>query len=389
MARRLLFTDELPDATRRRYGGAIAAMSREAAFSGWEAEAADTPTDPAEVSAGLADVAAQYIDRLLASTGPRVVVIDDLQWLDPSSEGMVDLVVDRCAHHPLIVLAAARPGPLPNWTSRDDIDRIRLGGLDEPETARLATIVARAAVDADGARSIHERTGGNPLFVGETVRAFLEDGTLQWRDGLVAMTGMGGSRVPITLRAILGARIDALAPAARDALGVASIVGITFRPAVVEELLDAPVEPEVFEHLAASSLVFPLDDDRWRFAHSLIHDAAYAGLLASRRRVLHARLADRLERGPDTTTPGQIAVHRVAAGDAVRAIPLLREAAESALGLGAVTEAAAYWGQAAELADADDPDAAALDRARADEALATLEALREAVAPGSARGEPV
>jgi adenylate cyclase len=389
MARRLLFTDELPDATRRRYGGAIAAMSREAAFSGWEAEAADTPTDPAEVSAGLADVAAQYIDRLLASTGPRVVVIDDLQWLDPSSEGMVDLVVDRCAHHPLIVLAAARPGSLPNWTSRDDIDRIRLGGLDEPETARLATIVARAAVDADGARSIHERTGGNPLFVGETVRAFLEDGTLQWRDGLVAMTGTGGSRVPITLRAILGARIDALAPSARDALGVASIVGITFRPAVVEELLDGSLEPEAFEHLAASSLVFPLDGDRWRFAHSLIHDAAYAGLLASRRRVLHARLADRLERGPDTTTPGQIAVHRVAAGDAVRAIPLLREAAESALGLGAVTEAAAYWRQAAELADADDPDAAARDRARADEALATLEALREAVAPGSARGEPV
>jgi predicted ATPase len=388
MARRLLFTDDLPDATRRRYGGAIAAMSREAAFSGWEAEAVDTPTDPAEVSAALAEVAAQYIDRLLASTGPRVVVIDDLQWLDPSSEGMVDLVVDRSAHHPLIVLAAARPGSLPNWTSRDDIDRIRLGGLDEPDTARLATIVARAAVDADGARSIHERTGGNPLFVGETVRAFLEDGTLQWRDGRVAMTGTGGSRVPITLRAILGARIDALAPSARDALGVASIVGITFRPAVVEDLLDAPLGPEVFDHLAASSLVFPVDDDRWRFAHSLIHDAAYAGLLASRRRVLHARLADRLDHGPDTTTPGQIAAHRVAAGDIARAIPLLREAAESALGLGAVTEAAAYWRQAAELAEADDPDTAALDRARADEALATLETVRDAVAPGSPRIDP-
>ena len=388
MARRLLFTEDLPDATRRRYGGAIAAMSREAAFSGWEAEAVDTPTDPAEVSAGLAEVAAQYVDRLLATTGPRVVVIDDLQWLDPSSEGMVDLVVDRCAHHPLIVLAAARPGTLPNWTSRDDIDRIALGGLDEPETGKLATIVAKAAVDVDGARSIHERTAGNPLFVGETVRAFLEDGTLQWRDGRVAMTGTGGSHVPITLRAILGARIDALPPSARDALGVASIIGITFRRAVVEELLDAPLEPDAFEHLAASSLAHPLDDERWRFAHALIHDAAYAGMLASRRRVLHARLADRLERGPDTSTPGQIAAHRVAAGDAERAIPLLREAAESALGLGAVAEAAAYWRQAADLADGDDPDAAALDRARADEALETLEMMREAVAPGGARGEP-
>ena len=48
-----------------------------------------------------------------------------------------------------------------------------LQGLAEPETARLATLIARAAVEADGVRSIHQRTAGNPLFVGETVRAFL------------------------------------------------------------------------------------------------------------------------------------------------------------------------------------------------------------------------
>ena len=387
MARRLLYSDALPEERRRRFGGAIAAIARDAAFSGWEAEAADTPTDPSDVSGALAEAAAQYIDRLLATTGPRVVVIDDLQWLDPSSVGMVDLVVERSARNPLVVLAASRPGPLPEWAARDDVDRIQLRGLDEPETGQLATIVARAAVDVDGARSIHERTGGNPLFVGETVRAFLEDGTLQWRDGLVAMTGSGGSRLPITLRAILGARIDALPPRAREALGVASIIGITFRPAVVEELLDAHLEPEVFDQLAASSLVLSHDDERWRFAHALIHDAAYAGVLASRRRVLHARLADRLERGPDMSTPGQIAAHRVAAGDVARAIPLLREAAESALGLGAIGEAAAYWRQAADLVALDDPEAAALDRARAAEALELLEAVREAVAPGGARGE--
>ena len=58
------------------------------------------------------------------------------------------------------------------WTSR---------ASPAPETARLATLVARADLEADGARSIHERTGGNPLFVSETVRAYLEDGTLEWR----------------------------------------------------------------------------------------------------------------------------------------------------------------------------------------------------------------
>ena len=387
MARRLLFTDDVTPETRRRFGGAIAAIARDAAFSGWEAEAAHMPADPTETTAALAEVAERYIDRLIESSGPRVVVIDDLQWLDPSSDGMVELLVDRTATQPLVVLAASRPGSAPAWTTHKTTRRSRLDGLDEPETARLATIVAQAAVDADGARHIHERTGGNPLFVGETVRAFLEDGTLRWRDGLVALTGTGGARMPITLRAVLGARIDSLPSGAREVLGVASIIGITFRPSVVEELLDGPMGPDAFEDLAASLLVVPHHGDLWRFAHALIHDAAYAGLLASRRRELHGRLADRLERGPDQASPGQIAAHRMAAGDAARAIPLLREAAESALALGAVAEAAAFWRQAADLAAVDDPAAAERDRARAAEALETV-AAREVTPAGapSARG---
>ena len=380
MARQLLFTDDLDEGQRRRFGGAIAAIARDAAFSGWEAEAADTPNDPGEVSAALAEVASRYMDRLLAVTGPRVVVIDDLQWLDPSSVGMVDLVIERCASHPLVVLAASRPGPLPAWATHPDVRHISLAGLDEPETARLATIVARAAVDADGARSIHERTDGNPLFVAETVRAFLEDGTLRWRDGIVAMSGSGGTRLPITLRAILGARIDALSPGTREALGVASVIGVSFRPSTVEGLLDGPLATDAFEQLAASALVAPYDDDRWRFAHGLIRDAAYAGLLGSRRRLLHERLADRLELGLEPSTPSLIAAHRVAAGDIARAIPLLRDAAESALALGAVAEAAASWRQAADLEAIDDPAGAEIDRARAAEAIGAFDTFRDAVA---------
>jgi adenylate cyclase len=377
LVRRWLFTDDVPPELRRRYGGAIAAIARDAAFSGWEAEAADMPSDPAEVASTLNEVAAAYLDRLVETTGRRVIVIDDLHWLDPSSVGMVELVIERSADHPVLVLAASRPAPLPDWASRDNVTRMRLDGLAEPETARLATLVARAAVDADGARRIHERTGGNPLFVGETVRAFLEDGTLQWRDGRVAMTGEERSSLPVTLRAVLGARIDALPSEAREALGVASVIGITFHPAVVEELLDAPLEPAALDHLAAGALIVPHDEGRWRFAHALIHDAAYAGLLASRRRDLHGRLADRLEATARGSATGQIAAHRLAAGDAPRAIPLLRDAAESALALGAVAEAAEFWRQAADLAVVEDPEGAAADRARAAEAVRALFALRD------------
>jgi adenylate cyclase len=378
LVRKFLFRDDVPPDVARRYGGAIAVIARDAAFSGWEAEAADMPADPSEVATTLVEVAAGYIDRLLESTGRRVIVIDDLHWLDPSSAGMVELVIDRVREHPLLVLIATRPGEMPVWAGAPGVQRLDLVGLAEPETARLATIVARAAVDADGTRAIHERTGGNPLFVGETVRAFLEDGTLRWHAGRVALAGTGEARMPITLRAVLGARIDALPATARVVLGVASVIGTAFRASDVADLLDEPLDPAAFDQLADAALIVPYDVGEWRFAHSLIHDAAYANLLASRRRVLHNKVADRLERASTAPALGRIAAHRVAAGDIGRAIPLLREAAESALALGAGAEAAAFWTQAADLASSDDPAAAAADRARAGMAAESTAALREA-----------
>jgi class 3 adenylate cyclase len=374
LTRRLLFTEDLPPEEARRYGGAIAAIARDASFSGWEEEAPFMPTDPAEVASALLEVVTRYVDRLLTLAGPRIIVIDDLHWLDPSSVGMVELIVETTADRPLIVLAGTRPSGIPSWVDRPQVERLDLAGLAEPETARLATLIARAAVEAEGVRSIHQRTAGNPLFIGETVRAFLEDGTLAWRDGRVALIETGPPRVPVTLRAVLGARIDGLEPAGREALGVASIIGIVFRENLLEQLLGEALPARTLDHLAEAALIRRSDDGEWRFAHALIRDAAYAGLLASRRRALHARLADHLEARPQAAGPDQIATHRVAAGDTSRALPLLREAAESALALGAASEAAAFWTQAAVLAVADDPTAAASDRERAELALAAAAA---------------
>jgi class 3 adenylate cyclase len=365
LTRRLLFTEDLPPEDAHRFGGAIAAIARDAAFSGWEDEAPYMPSDPAEVATILLDVAARYVDRLFTESGPRILVIDDLHWLDPSSAGLVEMLAEKTASHPFIVLAGTRPSELPAWVGRPGVERLDLAGLAEPETARLATLIARAAVEAEGVRSIHQRTAGNPLFIGETVRAFLEDGTLEWRDGRVALIESGPPRVPVTLRAVLGARIDALEPAAREALGVASVIGITFDERLVEDLVGQRLPPHTLDHLAEAALIRHGDDGEWRFAHALIRDAAYAGLLASRRRAMHAALADHLEASPRVAAPGQVANHRVAAGDSARALPLLREAAESALALGAAAEAASFWQQAADLSALEDPTAAAGDRERA------------------------
>ena len=366
-ARRMLFTPDMDPSVARRFGGAIAAIAREAEFTGWEAEALHMPDDPAEVATTLTEVAGLYIDRVLESAGPRVVVIDDLQWIDSTGIEMVELLVTDAARLPLVVLAAMRPGPPPSWADADHVRRIRIGGLREPESGQLATNVARAALDSDGARRIHERTGGNPLFVSETVRAFLADGTLAEQDGRLTLLDTSHPSLPITLRAVLGARIDALEPAGREILGVASVIGMRFRTSLVEALTGVPVAQNTMQTLAQAALISPIEPDLWRFGHALIRDAAYSGMLAARRRDLHRRAADQLERDDPAPPVAWIARHRAAAGDRERGVPLLDEAAQVALAMGAPAEAAAFWREAAVLAT--DGELSATYLARATDAL--------------------
>jgi predicted ATPase len=365
-ARRLLFQPDLDPPALRRMAGAIAAMARDAEFSGWEAEARWAPVDPVDVHRALAEVARRYLDRLVASFGPRVVVVDDLHWIDRSSSALLGEIVAAARRLPILVLATTRPGPLPAWVEADDVEWLELGGLDAAETGELAADVAGTALAPDDARFVHGRTGGNPLFVSETVRSLLEEGALAIRGGRLALVESGAARaMPISLRGVLGARIDSLSTAARDALGVASVIGETFSSDLVGQLLEERPVKRALERLARSALVVPVDAGPvWRFRHALIREAAYAGLLATRRRTLHARLAEILDRDP-TALPVVIARHLIAAGEPARAIPHLVVAAEAAVELGAIDEAAIALRQAADLAD--DAVEAAGYRRRADE----------------------
>jgi len=378
-ARQLLFSDDMDPDLARRYGGAIAVIAREARFSGWEAEAEHTPEAPADVAAALSEVADRYLHRLLDVSGPRAIVIDDLHWIDNSSQGMVDMLVARSATLPLVICAAMRPSTPPGWADDPHVRRIRLGGLRERESGLLATDIARSRIeeaptriDRATARVIHERTGGNPLFVTETVRAFLADRTLEVRDGRLVLADNAGHGVPITLRSVLGARIDALGPDARELLGVASVIGMRFRTGLLASVVGGAIDPDRLRELDEAAMIRPTARDGWRFAHPLIRDAAYSGLLAARRRELHGRVADRLEAMTPAVPVAWVARHRVAAGDRARAVPLLEEAALASLAMGADREAAAFWREAADLTD--DPANAHAYRLRAAEAAAAAAA---------------
>jgi predicted ATPase len=214
--------------------------------------------------------------------------------------------------------------------------------------------VAGAALESESARWLYQRTAGNALFVGEIMRTLQETGWLE-QVGKRFRIDRGAARrgVPLSLRALLGARIDALPPAPRGVLEVAAVVGMMFSEPLLSALCGGTQESNL-RQLAEAGIIAPADEagagpDLWRFRHQLFLDAAYGRLLAGRRRQLHANLADQLETMEPRVDAAELARHRVAAGDAERALPLLEQAAREAAAVGAVAEAEAFLRTAAEL----------------------------------------
>jgi len=169
-ARRLLFEPEAEPAMIRRFGGAIAAIARTAAFDGWKAESAHVPADPAETAVILGEVGTAYVERLLETDGPRVVVLDDVHWIDTSSVGFLKLIVRAAAARPLVVIATNRPGTVPAWATLPHVDRIDLAGLTAAELTRVPSDQVRfreAAESADEASSRRPRAvrGRGPLHL--------------------------------------------------------------------------------------------------------------------------------------------------------------------------------------------------------------------------------
>jgi class 3 adenylate cyclase len=358
LARRVMFGGGADPRMAARVADIIAALARDASANDWRAEGLLPPSNTAAATA-ISDAVTAFVGRIVDARGPRVLVVDDAQWADSSSQRLIDRLIELAATAPIVVVVAARPGALPSWSQRDDVVRIELGGLGLEETRELAGSIAGAEMGRPDAQAIYERTRGNPLFVAQMVRALLADGSLTNARGRAEFTAEGGPRtLPLTLRSLLAARVEALPEPAREILGVASVVGVSFDTDTLTALVGRPPRQTLLDLLVDAALVEPgPGHGAWRFTHPLIRETAHAALPTPRRRTLHARLADRIEAGPRPSV-ARVARHRAAGGDVERAVPMLDRAARDALALGATAEAAEFWRAATRLVGDFDPRAA-------------------------------
>ncbi|AZO05609.1 adenylate/guanylate cyclase domain-containing protein [Mesorhizobium sp. M2A.F.Ca.ET.043.02.1.1] len=290
----------------------------------------------------------------LVRRGPVLMLFEDVHWIDPSSRELLDLVIERVPHLPVLLLLTFRPEFQPPWTGQAHVTVLVLNRLDRREGAALVQrIVGTGELPSDVVAEIIERTDGVPLFVEELTKAVLESGDARTLLSRAAATALN---VPPTLQASLMARLDRLGSAAKEVAQVGAVLGREFS----YELLAAVAQQNAVElndalnQLVGAGLVFcrgtrPLAT--YLFKHALVQDAAYGTLLRAKRQGLHKRVAGVLEEKWNEITEAQpelLAHHFQEAGDCAGAVDHWQKAGVAALARAATREAVSHFASAIE-----------------------------------------
>ncbi len=300
-------------------------------------------------AATLAAISAHFDE--LASRQPLVLIFEDVHWIDPTSLELLAMTVERLAGVPVFLIMTARPEFTPPWPGHAHATTVHLTRLSRRDGAALITRVAGGKTLPEEVQlQILARTDGVPLFVEELTRTVLESGQLQEQNGQYVLgQPLPSLAIPTTLHASLMARLDRLS-SVREVAQIGAVIGRDFSYEVLSAVAGLPKTrlEDALEQLVQAELIFrrgTIPEAVYSFKHALVRDAAYEGLLRSRRAQLHAALAGVLaEKFPEVADaePETLAHHLAEAGLTEQAVRYWLRAGGNAAQRSANVEAIAH-----------------------------------------------
>jgi len=387
--------DVLPAAARN----ALAELLPELGGTGSRAE-----EEPSARQGRLFEAMLALLERL-GRSGPVLLAIEDLHWADGSTRDFITFLVRSAREEPLCLVVTYRSDelhrrhplrPLLAALERSPgVDRIALERFDRDEVAQQLEGIMQEPAPCELVERLFRRSQGNPLFTEELLAVAEDDGWL----------------LPETLRDVLLARIERLAPSTQAVVRAAAVLDRPVTHGLLEAvagLSPAEVMEGAREAVAHQVLVIGADS-KYQFRHALVGEAVHNDLLPGEDTALHSRIAEALEQRPEllgdvseATVAAELACHWRAAHDLSRSLGASVRAGRAARRVYAYEEAGRHFERALELwlrvPDAEEragADRAELLRLAASCALARGEAsrsvalIREALAALDEEAEPV
>lgn len=286
--------------------------------------------------------------KTMAATGPLLVVVEDAHWLDATTLEFLERLLVRLEGLRAMLLVTYRPEFVPPWARQAKVSSLALSRLGRRDALLMVNsrMPEGQTLSPQLASDIVARSDGVPLFVEELTGSVIEAGH---RDSVATV------QIPATLRDALTERLDRTG-SAKEVAQIAAALGREFSLDTLAVVLGreaASLQGEL-DRLMSIEVIFQTSraDGRYVFKHALLQDAAHKSMLKSRRREVHARIAEvllELRPGIAETEPQVLATHLEEAGRTAEAASFWRTAGKIALRKSAYWEAIGALGNALRL----------------------------------------
>src|SRR5262249_46144396 len=273
---------------------------------------------------------------------PIVLVVEDLQWIDKTSEEFLSVFAEDLPGAPIMFLSTYRPGYRPPWIEKSYATQMSLQALSREESLAMISSLFQSEVSEALTRLLLERADGNPFFLEELCRA---------------VEGHADAEtlpiVPETIQEVLVARIERLPAAAKRLLQSASVLGREFSARLLAAIRDGSGSVDAdLALLSRQEFLYQragAEEPVYIFKHALTREVAYASLSLAQRRDLHAAAGRALETnfgGRLDEVYDSLAYHYAQTAEAEKALEYLSRFAERAARGDAHAEAVQAWKEA-------------------------------------------
>ena len=299
---------------------------------------------------------------------PLTIVLEDMHWADTASWDALEYVMAQCTAERICFALTIRSeeaayGPVRERRqriSRDERSReLHVERLTANEVREwLQGALHRSDLGDDLLDFVLRHTEGNPFLVMQLLRTMHEEGAFTYNGSAWTWTPPSKTNLPEGMTDLVGRRLSRLPADASKILVTAAAIGRTFSLSLLKDATGESMDVvlDAIDEGLKTSVLEPArdhDDDTYQFAHALLIDAVLKSVSPARRRLKHEQVADVLaKRAPDAVD--EIAMHYARSGNSAKAYAWCSRAAERAMTLYALDEAADFLRHALSHASTDD-----------------------------------
>ena len=232
---------------------------------------------------------------------PLIMAIEDLHWIDKSSEEALKYLLDNIQGARVFLIMTYRPEFVHTWGGRSYHNQINLNRLSNRESLKMVThLLGTDEIHKDLEDFILEKTEGVPFFIEEFIKSFKDLRIIERKEQYYTAKEISDVTIPTTIQDVIMSRVDTLPEAAKEVLQTGSVIEREFSYELIKRITGLP-EQELLTNLSSlkdSELLYErgiFPQSSYIFKHALTRDVIYDSILIKRKKQLHDDIGNAIE----------------------------------------------------------------------------------------------